>query len=110
MVLATGLVWMGADAAPEVESTARGRDLNWTKVSVELPTSRARFPAGSGADVANAQCLMCYSAGMVLRQHPLTQDQWTGEIEKMRSAYGAPLPADQVETRARYLHSVVGRP
>jgi mono/diheme cytochrome c family protein len=110
IALVTGLAWMHAtDAATTVEQTARGADRNWSKVSVELPTSEARFPAGNGADIANGQCLICHSAGMVLRQPPLTQDQWTGEIEKMRSAYGAPLPADQVEALARYLHGVVGR-
>jgi hypothetical protein len=46
---------------------------------------------------------------MVLRQPPLTQDEWTSEIEKMRNAFGAPLPADQVEPLAKYLHNIVGR-
>jgi cytochrome c5 len=107
--LATGLVWMGADAAPAVDGTERAAAGAWTSVSVDLPTSEARFPAGSGVDIANAQCLLCHSAGMVLRQPPLTQDQWKGEIEKMRSSYGAPVPADQVEGLARYLQATVGR-
>jgi mono/diheme cytochrome c family protein len=109
LALAAGLLWMGADAAPSVEGAHAGPDGAWTRLSVELPTSEARFPAGSGADVADAQCLLCHSAGMVLRQPPLTQDQWQGEIEKMRSSYGAPVPADQVEGLARYLQATVGR-
>jgi mono/diheme cytochrome c family protein len=109
LALAAGLLWMGADAAPSVEGAQTERDGTWARLSVELPTSEARFPAGSGADVANAQCLLCHSAGMVLRQPPLTQDQWQGEIEKMRSSYGAPVPADQVEGLARYLQATVGR-
>jgi len=44
-----------------------------------------------------------------LRQPPLTQDEWVGEINKMRDAYGAPLPADQVEPLAKYLQNIVGR-
>jgi mono/diheme cytochrome c family protein len=108
LALAAGLLWMGADAAPSVEGPQTGPDAAWTRLSVELPTSEARFPAASGADIANAQCLLCHSAGMVLRQPPLTQDQWKGEIEKMRSAYGAPLPADEVEGLATYLQGVVG--
>ena len=78
----------------------------WTKVEVKLPVSEAVFPPGNGADIANGQCLVCHSAGMVLRQPPLSQDAWTGEIEKMRSAYGAPIPADQVEALARYLSAL----
>jgi mono/diheme cytochrome c family protein len=81
----------------------------WTKVEVRLPVSEAVFPPGNGADIANGQCLVCHSAGMVLRQPPLSQDDWAGEINKMRSAYGAPIPADQVEALARYLHGINGR-
>jgi hypothetical protein len=46
---------------------------------------------------------------MVLRQPPLTQDEWTVEINKMRNSFGAPLPADQVQALARYLSSINGR-
>ena len=83
--------------------------MKWTKVSVELPVSETSFPPGDGAVIANAQCQICHSAGMVLRQPALTQDEWLGEINKMRNAYGAPLPADQVEALARYLVSINGR-
>jgi mono/diheme cytochrome c family protein len=85
---------------------ATGPIQKWTKVEVELPVSEAVFPPGNGAEIANGQCLMCHSAGMVLRQPPLSQDDWTGEINKMRSAYGAPIPPDQVEALARYLHGI----
>jgi hypothetical protein len=44
-----------------------------------------------------------------LRQPPLTQDEWTVEINKMRNAFGAPLPADQVQALAQYLRSINGR-
>ena|ERR1700730_6766443 len=85
---------------------ATGPVQKWTKLEVELPASEAIFPPGNGAQIANGQCLMCHSAGMVLRQPPLSQDEWAGEINKMRSAYGAPIPADQVEALARYLRGV----
>jgi hypothetical protein len=53
--------------------------------------------------------LICHSAGMVLRQPPLTQDAWTVEVNKMRNAFGAPLPADQAEALAKYLRSINGQ-
>jgi len=80
----------------------------WPVMKVDLPFSNAYFPAGDGADVANAQCLICHSAGMVLRQPPLTQKEWIGEINKMRNSYGAPLPADQIEILAKYLVRING--
>jgi mono/diheme cytochrome c family protein len=88
---------------------AAGPVQKWTRVSVELPASKTLFPPGNGADLANGQCLMCHSAGMVLRQPPLTQEEWVGEINKMRNAFGAPLPADQVNALAMYLHTLNGR-
>jgi cytochrome c5 len=96
IALATGLAW----SHPEDSKAAR--------VSVDLPASQSLFPQGDGAEIANAQCLICHSAGMVLRQPALTQDQWTREINKMRNSFGAPLPADQVKPLARYLYGING--
>jgi mono/diheme cytochrome c family protein len=110
LTLATGLAWpRSTDSTAAVDKAARGAVQRWAKVSVDLPMSQSSFPPGNGADIATGQCLICHSAGMVLRQPPLTQDEWTGEINKMRNAYGAPLPADQVAALARYLSSINGR-
>lgn len=79
-------------------------------VSVQFPDSRNVFPPGVGADIANTQCMICHSAGMVTRQPPLTFDTWKGIVQKMRTAYGAPLPADQVEAVSRYLTGINGKP
>jgi mono/diheme cytochrome c family protein len=110
VALATGLAWSGTpDSTAAVAAAASSPVQKWAKVSVELPASHAAFPPGNGADIANGQCLICHSAGMVLRQPPLTLDEWTGEINKMRNSFGAPLPADQVGVLARYLVGINGR-
>jgi mono/diheme cytochrome c family protein len=107
IALAASLTWTGTvDSAPAAKEAVNGPVKKWTKVSVELPASQTSFPPGDGAVIANAQCLICHSAGMVLRQPPLTQDEWVGEINKMRNAYGASLPADQVDALAKYLHGI----
>jgi hypothetical protein len=74
----------------------------WNKVSVELPVSTELF-AGDGASIANAHCLTCHSVDMVLMQPPRTAQQWTDTINKMRTAYGAPIPSDRVGALALYL-------
>ena len=108
-VALAGLLIVGApqlraeNTASPPEKTAKQSDARWGKVSVDLPTSLTPFPAGEGAVIANAQCLICHSAGMVLRQPARTQEQWKETINKMRSAYGAPLPAEQVDVLATYL-------
>ena len=110
IALATGLAWpRTGDSTAAAEKAGTGPVQSWAKVTVEFPTSHTAFPPGNGADIANGQCLICHTAGMVLRQPPLTQDEWTAEINKMRNAYGAPLPADQVEALAKYLRSIDGQ-
>jgi cytochrome c5 len=107
MLILLGVGAIGASAL-HAQSTTAPAPVQWTKVSVELPSSDATFPAGDGADVANGYCLMCHSAGMVLRQPPLTQSQWLGEIKKMRAFWGSLLPPDQDEALARYLAGING--
>ena len=110
IVLAAGLAWPSTvNSEPAAKEGAKGPIQKWTKVSVDLPVSQISFPPGNGSVIANAYCLICHSAGMVLRQPPLTQDEWTVEINKMRNAFGAPLPADQVEALAKYLRNINGQ-
>jgi mono/diheme cytochrome c family protein len=83
--------------------------LNHTVVA-PLPDSQHVFPPGAGADIANSQCMICHSAGMVTRQPPLSFEVWKSEINKMRTAYGAPIPEDQVDALAKYLTAINGKP
>lgn len=78
-------------------------------VKVDLPASDETFPAGVGAEIAGSQCQICHSAGMVLTQPPLKKGEWRTEILKMRTAYGAPIPEDQVEVLSEYLKNINGR-
>jgi mono/diheme cytochrome c family protein len=94
-----------AGPPPKVPSAAA---LNRT-VSVTLPDSKQVFPPGAGAEIANSQCMICHSAGMVTRQPPLRFGEWKAEINKMRTVYGAPMPAEQVEELAKYLTAIRGK-
>jgi mono/diheme cytochrome c family protein len=110
IALTAGVTWpRTVGSEPVAEEAAKGSVQKWAKVSVDLPASQVTFPPGNGSVIANAYCLICHSAGMVLRQPPLTQDEWSVEINKMRNAFGAPLPADQVEALAKYLRSINGQ-
>jgi cytochrome c5 len=100
--------WSSARA----DSTSGKKDLasrQWAIVRVALPENDEPFPPGIGADIAGSQCLICHSAGMVLTQPPLKKDEWRAEIMKMRSAYGAPIPDDQVVALSEYLKNINGR-
>ena len=107
--LTCGVAWWNSARADPTVGKKDAASRQWAIVRVELPANDASFPAGSGADIANSQCLICHSAGMVLTQPPLKKDEWRAEIMKMRSAYGAPIPEDQVEGLAEYLKNIKGR-
>lgn len=98
-----------ADPGSRAAKGSRSAPPTWVKVSVDLPASEVEFPAGQDADLANVHCLICHSAGMVLRQPVLTKDQWRAEIVKMRTAFGALVPAEQVEALTEYLQRINGR-
>ncbi|WP_201314951.1 hypothetical protein [Dyella sp. EPa41] len=74
-------------------------------VNVDFPASTTAFPPGPGSDIAG-KCLICHSAGMVLRQPALSRDQWKSEINKMRTVYGAPILDAEVEPLSAYFTEV----
>lgn len=71
-------------------------------VSANLPESDVTFP-GPGADAANNNCLTCHSAGMVLKQPPLTKATWEAEVHKMINVYKAPIAEEDVAPIVEYL-------
>src|ERR1700722_11024854 len=100
--------WSSARA----DSTSGKKDLasrQWAIVKVALPENDEPFPPGLGADSVRSHCLICHSAGMVLTQPTLKKDEGRTEIMKMRSAYGAPIPEDQVDALSEYLKNINGR-
>jgi mono/diheme cytochrome c family protein len=82
--------------------------LSLQSVRVDLPSGDRMFPAGPGADVANSNCLACHSVGMVLYQPALSKAQWHAEVEKMRTAYKAPIDRKDVDAIVDYLVSIRG--
>jgi mono/diheme cytochrome c family protein len=104
--LACGALWRSSTNADSTSDKKGVALRQWTIVKVELPAVDESFPPGSGADIANSQCLICHSAGMVLTQPPLKKEEWRAEVMKMRSAYGAPIPEDQVDGLSEYLKNI----
>ncbi len=107
--LACEVAWWSSARADSATGKKDVAPRQWAIVRVELPASDEAFPPGIGADIASNQCLICHSAGMVLTQPPLKKDEWRAEIMKMRSAYGAPIPEDQVDGLSEYLKNITDR-
>jgi mono/diheme cytochrome c family protein len=82
--------------------------LSLKSVSVDLPPGDDMFPDGPGADAINNNCLACHSADMVLNQPALPTAEWQAEVDKMRTAYKAPIDPKDVDAILEYLVSVKG--
>jgi sulfite dehydrogenase (cytochrome) subunit B len=70
------------------------------------PAETSRFADGPGLDKAQTYCLACHSADYVTTQ-PRGKPAafWEGEVAKMRTAYGAQIPDDEVKAIVAYLTS-----
>ncbi len=101
------VAWM-PEQAPHWQRASQ-QNLTLPAVDVNLPVSAERFPPGAGSEIANAQCLICHSTGMVMRQPPLTEREWATISTKMRLSYGAPIPENQIDALAKYLYRINGR-
>jgi hypothetical protein len=78
-------------------------------VSVELPDSDKIFPGGGAADAINNNCLACHSAEMVLSQPSFQKATWAAEVQKMITAYKAPIDPADVAPIVAYLAKTKGR-
>jgi cytochrome c5 len=78
-------------------------------VRIALPGDAGmNFKSGAGVEIAQRYCLTCHSSAYVSTQPHLTTAQWTAEVKKMKSAYGAPIPDDQVSMLVTYLVAEYG--
>ncbi|MBA3896666.1 MAG: cytochrome c [Sphingomonadaceae bacterium] len=72
-------------------------------VSVMFPAETAAFPERPGAEAMTANCAGCHSPSMVLTQPRLTADQWKAEVDKMKTAYRAPVDPAAESAILKYL-------
>jgi mono/diheme cytochrome c family protein len=105
IALVAGLV-AGLAFAP-LYGLAQGK-LSLKSVSVDLPSGESMFPNGPGADAINNNCLACHSADMVLNQPTLPKTQWEAVVNKMRTAYKAPIDPKDVDAILGYLVNIRG--
>ena len=87
------------------------RTIRLTSQKITLPFGDKVFAGNNEvAKIANEHCLLCHSRGMIDTQPPLTLETWKKEIDKMRTAYGCPLRADQTDSVAEFIAHAAGSP
>lgn len=77
-------------------------------LKLDVPTSDAMFPPGPGSDAINNNCLACHSADHVLNQPSLSREAWREVVDKMITAYKAPIGADDAKAIVDYLVRIKG--
>jgi sulfite dehydrogenase len=70
---------------------------------IQLPPEVKAFKQDVGAELANAQCLICHSVEYVSMQPPMNRSFWKSSVQKMQQKYGAAIPDDQIEPLVDYL-------
>jgi cytochrome c5 len=77
-------------------------------LKLDVPTSDAMFPPGPGSDAINNNCLACHSADHVLNQPSLSREAWQEVVNKMITAYKAPVSPDDAKAIVDYLARTKG--
>jgi len=104
--LVNGVARAQSAAAPIRHRTTRTIQLTSQKIT--LPFGNQVFTGGEVAKLANSHCLLCHSRAMIDTQPPLSPATWKKEVEKMRTAYGCPLRADQTAEVADFISHAAG--
>jgi cytochrome c5 len=77
-------------------------------LKLDVPTSDAMFPPGPGSDAINNNCLACHSADHVLNQPSLSREAWQEVVNKMITAYRAPVSPEDAKAIVDYLARTKG--
>ena len=77
-------------------------------LTLDVPTSDATVPPGPGADAVNSNCLACHSADHLMNQPSLPKEAWEEVVQKMITAYKAPISPQDVTAIVDYLASTKG--
>jgi mono/diheme cytochrome c family protein len=77
-------------------------------LKLDVPTSDAMFPPGPGSDAMNNNCLACHSADHVLNQPSLSREAWQEVVNKMITAYKAPVSPKDAKAIVDYLARTKG--
>ncbi|TAM88293.1 MAG: cytochrome c [Candidimonas sp.] len=79
-------------------------------LEITLPPDNASLKPSTlpGYQKALQNCIACHSAQYMQTQPALSHAWWTAEVQKMKKAYGAPIPDADMSEIADYLFQAYG--
>jgi hypothetical protein len=78
--------------------------------TLTLPSLETAMPDAPGRSEFVGSCRTCHSPRYVLDQPRFPRKTWAAEVEKMKTAYGAPIPPDAQPLIVDYLVAIRGTP
>ena len=75
-----------------------------------LPEEKPAFKSAPGAELVQANCMMCHSHEYITTQPAFTREQWKASVAKMQQKYGAPIAPEAVDALLDYLVRSYGKP
>lgn len=80
-----------------------------TSRTIELPAeSPVNLPDGEGKAEVIAACTQCHTPRYIENQPKLTRKGWQATVDKMRTAYGAPIVSEASPKIVNYLVATHG--
>ena len=76
--------------------------------TIDLSPGNDVLPDRPNAEAVDRNCLSCHSSETILNQPALSRDIWAAEIDKMRTAFGAPISPDSDDAILAYLTTING--
>ncbi len=80
------------------------------EVTITLPPETAALKPGKGAELAQANCLICHSAEYISTQPPMPRKFWEASVAKMIGKYGALTAPETIPALVDYLARTYGAP
>jgi len=74
-----------------------------------LPDEKPAFKSAPGAELVQANCIMCHSHEYITTQPAFTREQWKASVAKMQAKYGAPIVPETVDPLLDYLVRSYGK-
>lgn len=79
-------------------------------VTITLPPETGTFKPAKGAELAQANCLICHSVEYIQSQPPMPRKFWEANVKKMIEKYAAPTPPEVTAAIVDYLVTSYGVP
>ncbi|MDA8083035.1 MAG: hypothetical protein M0024_05190 [Nitrospiraceae bacterium] len=76
--------------------------------SIDLPVVKTNLADAPGKDKAEKFCSLCHSPDYITMQPKFSRAQWTGTVNKMIKAFGAPIQEEDAKVIVDYLSTAYG--